>query len=440
MENLPNWTKWTGGILGIIALIALGYFFNEIINNKTVVQGKDILIRHGYPVSFDENGAPYDPRSFILRPRPSISLEEMRQLIQIKVEGRFDIKFIPCDSLYIITSSDPAVINGVKDEVIDEGTIDGSNNYYTFAPPLECESNFDYNQNCSPQNITTESRNPAVKIAHIDTGVDFSKITNLVAGNNFVTGANMPCDDQMHGTSVAGIITEELEALQEDGPIDYEILTIKGFDSLGVSTLYETLESICDAYQQGADFINASWSFELLDSTGQSYLKRVIASYDQFSEEPIYIIAAAGNKDEDNNAHQHFPASFGYQKDDNGNTNEDYLLNVIPVTSVEKHSGDTILSPFSKFSYTNTNYVATGCRPGLIPDYVHCKWHPLDNLNPFNDKVCVKGTSFAVPETTAYLAYQKATGADISNTLNNLSEFQLTVNNQVVQFKYLGNR
>ncbi|WP_100398147.1 S8 family peptidase [Bacillus sp. FJAT-44742] len=144
-----------------------------------------------------------------------------------------------------------------------------------------------------------------VTIAVLDTGVDPDHIDlaeKLVDGFNAFTGNNDYEDHNGHGTHVAGIASAITNNVSGIAGVSWDnlIMPVKVLDDEGEGTLYELVEGITWATDQGADVMNLS----LGDAHPSSMLHEAVRyAYDN----DVMLIAASGN---DNTNVPMYPAAF----------------------------------------------------------------------------------------------------------------------------------
>jgi len=143
-----------------------------------------------------------------------------------------------------------------------------------------------------------QSRGEGVKIAVIDTGVDFNHEDlkdNILVGKNFVEKNKDPMDVAGHGTHVASTIAAKDNNYGIVGVANKsKIIPIKALDDTGNGSLNNICQSIIWATDNGADFITMS-----LGSSGtSSHLKSAI---DYAESRNSIVFCAAGNSGKNTN-------------------------------------------------------------------------------------------------------------------------------------------
>lgn len=246
-------------------------------------------------------------------------------------------------------------------------------------------------------------RGQGVKVAVLDTGIDFShpKLKgNLVVnaaeasgkagvdddGNGLVddlhgydflnmSGDNFP---ELHGTHVAGIIAADDGVTLGTGaePVgiapEAQLIGAKFLgDGPDSGTIFKAIEAIHYAASAGSKIVNASWGGDGCSET----LKSVIQSYSN----QMLFIAAAGNNGRDLDIMPSFPAAF-------------VLSNQITVAATQ--SNDFLAG----FSNTSFKYVHVGA-PGsnILSTVPMITSNPgIETGNPYGYD-CQSGTSMATP-------------------------------------------
>lgn len=136
------------------------------------------------------------------------------------------------------------------------------------------------------------SKIPEVKVAVIDSGVDYnhpflSGRVNYSLGYDFVNGDNDPMDDNSHGTHVAGIIADC--TLSNVTIVPYKAMAANGNGSLG-----NIIYAMENAQAQGMDVINLSLGTSLA-SASMNTQKYESFFNDIINNDNIVIAAASGN-------------------------------------------------------------------------------------------------------------------------------------------------
>lgn len=143
-----------------------------------------------------------------------------------------------------------------------------------------------------------------VTIAVLDSGVNANHPDlqgRVLSGYDFVNNDNNPTDDNGHGTHIAGLIAANSDQIGMAG-VDHnaKILPVKVMNEYGQGSLYDILDGIYYAIDNGADIINMSYGVYERSTIEADALWE---AYDK----GITLIAAAGN---DNTNQWSYPASY----------------------------------------------------------------------------------------------------------------------------------
>lgn len=153
-------------------------------------------------------------------------------------------------------------------------------------------------------------QNQVVKIAVIDTGIDYThpdlkNRINIASGYDFVNEDSDPMDDNGHGTHVAGIIAAEMNnsigIVGIMGDLDVEIIPIKALNHEGSGDLKTLHDSIQYAIGLNVDIINLSLGAVSDDEELKEILQNAV-------DEGIFVVAAAGN--DRSNCDNYLPAGM----------------------------------------------------------------------------------------------------------------------------------
>lgn len=243
--------------------------------------------------------------------------------------------------------------------------------YAGMWPQLSMEAAWDFVASCT--------QTSSVVVAVIDSGADLHHPDLegvFVDGYDFVENDGYPQDNSGHGTKVCGV----LGAVAGNGigiagvawDVDLSIMPVKFMDKdedgKTTGTLSDAIKAIYYAVDHGADVINASWGFynrsgALDDAIAYARSKGVL------------VVASAGNKGQDNDAHDHYPSNSG-------------LDNVVAVAALDT---DGSLASFSNYGAKNVDVAAPGV--GIVTTTInggYVSW--------------ASGTSFATPFVSAISA------------------------------------
>jgi subtilisin family serine protease len=142
-----------------------------------------------------------------------------------------------------------------------------------------------------------------IKVAIIDTGLDFNNSTFKVCPNhtgwNFVTDKPKPNDENGHGTHIAGLIT----TYAKDAPHCLLIYKYYRDGASGSVNLTNIVKAIYQAVKDGAQIVNYSGGGPVFDE--REYLAIQSAP-------KVLFVVAAGNHNEDisNIENYYYPASY----------------------------------------------------------------------------------------------------------------------------------
>jgi subtilisin family serine protease len=211
-------------------------------------------------------------------------------------------------------------------------------------------------------NIGTGSR--AVKVAVIDTGVDYSHpdlaaniwtnpgeipgngidddhngFVDDVHGWDFANDDNDPMDDVGHGTHVSGTIG----ALAENGigvaGVNWQvtIIPVKFLGGDGSGTTADAITAIDYATLVGARVMNNSWG-------GGSYSQLLLDAIDRAGTAGALFVAAAGNATNDNDNFPSYPATYA-------------APNIVSVAAIDRNDH---LASFSNYGHASVDLGAPG--------------------------------------------------------------------------------
>ncbi len=227
----------------------------------------------------------------------------------------------------------------------------------------------DKNGNMSQANNI--STGEGVTVALIDTGVDITHSAlqdNMVTGWDFFNNTELTysaetSSDSMHGTHVAGIISQVAP--------NSKIIPLKVFEN-GKAYTSDIIKAIEYAEEKGADIVNCSWG----NSSENPALKEAMENSNMF------FVAAAGNNRMNLDETPVYPASYG-------------LDNIISVASVNQDGG---MSYFSNYG-ESVDIAAWG--------------RDVYSTIPNNEYGNMNGTSMSAGYITGAAALAVANGANI---------------------------
>ncbi len=227
------------------------------------------------------------------------------------------------------------------------------------------DSGVDYNHPDLSYNIY---RNPN-EIPDNTIDDDNNGFVDDVVGWDFVHKDNLPFDDNMHGTHVAGTIgAVGNNGVGVSGVNQYvTILSAKAFDAQGSGEVAAAIEAIEYVVAQGAKVINNSWG----DSEFSQALEDILGAA---GEKGVTVVCAAGNETNNNDKIPMYPAT----------TNKDNVISVAASTDMDK------LAFFSNFGKKTVHLAAPG--EGIYSTVPDGKYEYLD------------GTSMASPHVAGAAA------------------------------------
>ena len=184
-----------------------------------------------------------------------------------------------------------------------QASVTQTGNIYVFIPIVVnryCSLPFNYNETIRYNLTKIEaedawancSQGEGITVAVVDTGIDLDHPdlqANLVSGKSFVSGTSSPDDDAGHGTHVAGAVA----AVANNGGVigvapKASLMPIKVLDSSGSGSIYDVVDGIEWATDNGANVINMS-----LGSVSNSSLLQDAIDYAHNRD--VLIVAAGGN-------------------------------------------------------------------------------------------------------------------------------------------------
>ena len=169
----------------------------------------------------------------------------------------------------------------------------------------------DYNWNIESLGIDavseeTEDRQDNVKIAILDSGIDYCENINVVNRKNFLDDDISPLyeDNTGHGTAIAGIIASD----GKEGTIkginpNVDIYSARILDENNQAPISRVVESIYWAIEEDVDIINISFG----TSVNSEILHNAIKDAEDAG---ILIFVASGNQGEAGSDNVEYPAAF----------------------------------------------------------------------------------------------------------------------------------
>ena len=252
----------------------------------------------------------------------------------------------------------------------------------------------------------------SVTIAVIDSGIDYNNPdfanTDIVKGENFITGTMDPMDDLGHGTHVAGIIAASSNNNIGISGIDWhaKLLAIKVTDSNGIATTANVIGGIQQAVADGAKVINLSLgdgSNTTPDPCSQNQVLQGVIN--TAAQQGVLIVTSAGNgiynqttgQEVDSNSSNVTPASCNNvltvgatDQNDNRASYSDYGSDVV----ISAPGGDisathNAASGILSLKSANCNPNSDMCQPNLVYN---------------TNYLFAQGTSMAAPHVSAVAA------------------------------------
>lgn len=151
-----------------------------------------------------------------------------------------------------------------------------------------------------------ETNGEKVKIAILDSGIDYSESINVVKRKNFIGDEISPLyeDNTGHGTAIAGIIASN----GENGTVkginpDVEIYSARILDTENKASMSKVVESIYWAIGEDVDIINISFGTNQYSEILHNAIKEATAN-------GILVFAASGNQGENEESAVEYPAAF----------------------------------------------------------------------------------------------------------------------------------
>ncbi|MBI2026810.1 MAG: S8 family serine peptidase [Deltaproteobacteria bacterium] len=254
---------------------------------------------------------------------------------------------------------------------------------------------------------TQEIGSRAIKVAVIDTGIDYTHedlVNNIyqnpgelgeytndkgaqafketdgidndgngfiddVRGWNFVSNSNDAMDDHSHGTHVAGTIgaygNNEVGILGVTWRVS--LIPVKFLSSGGSGTLEDAVKAIEYAHTLGVHVMSNSWG-------GGGFSQALADAIKSASDAGIYFVAAAGNDAGNNDVVPHYPSNYEFE-------------NVISVAATDNQDQ---LAKFSNYGKTTVDIAA----PGVS----------IYSSIPGNNYGYMSGTSMATPHISGMIA------------------------------------
>lgn len=151
-----------------------------------------------------------------------------------------------------------------------------------------------------------ETDGEKVKIAILDSGIDYSESINVVKRKNFMGDEISPLyeDNTGHGTAIAGIIASNGENGTVKGINPYvEIYSARILDTENKASMSKVVESIYWAIEEDVDIINISFGTTQYSEILHNAIKEATAK-------GILVFAASGNQGKSEESTVEYPAAF----------------------------------------------------------------------------------------------------------------------------------
>ena len=152
----------------------------------------------------------------------------------------------------------------------------------------------------APAAWTRGHRGDGVKVAVIDTGIDFCHpdlVANYLEGTNFLDSSQPPRDDNGHGTHVAGIIAAPENGTGVVGVApSAKLLAAKVLDASGAGSLSTVISALDWAVQKGARVVNLSLGApDFLCTFGLCGAGSECSAIANATASGVVVVVAAGN-------------------------------------------------------------------------------------------------------------------------------------------------
>jgi subtilisin family serine protease len=324
-------------------------------------------------------------------------------------------------------------------------------------------SSASYAQSSAPVQVSqawghiTQSQTPAVVVAVVDTGVDYSHsiFTNSnsiwnnsaevasngvdddgngyvddVRGWNFISNSNNPMDDNGHGTHAAGVVIglgQNIFANSLSTSI-IQVMPLKFMDSTGSGTTSNAISAIYYAINNGARVINNSWG-------GPGYSQALHDALTFAYNHGVFIASAAGNYGTNNDASPLYPASLPIpsQMSVAATDNLDHLASFSSYGPSSVHlaaPGVTVLSTYlsQQFAYMSGTSMATPFVAGVAA----LLFHENQNMTGYQVKQLMLKNS----DTVSGLQMKVASSGRV-NVLNSVLSTSTTVGVTATQPSYI---
>jgi hypothetical protein len=284
------------------------------------------------------------------------------------------------DSVVVMTTNNPSVFRKSSKQItlaiLDTG-IDPNDRYF-----INNLNHFFVNSDNTIMGIDVVNEQPNMSL--IDNSGETRSIPTGKALAGYVT------DGVHHGTKVTKIILSQIR-----GKDNIKILPIKITNGCPGS-LYDALCGLYTAQKNGADIINASWSYEANNEI-YSLTKKV---FHFLEEKKVIVVAAAGNQGRNLDQFREYPACF-----------KDSLNNIYSVTTLRR------LQPTLYISGENwsTSFIDVGVAAANSTGIEFKVPEVVNNVQTYSYNY---GTSYATAYFTGYLCKNQLVKKSKGTVLN----------------------
>jgi len=262
-------------------------FTSETAGRTAHVISDELLIRYKPRVTFQKKDRVR--RVYGLEYKPS-------KRDSLKKEGIEHVRILPLAAKKVVDEKD---LRAVMKQLKEDPSIEYAEpNYIAEIQTIE-PNDTDYTKQWSPIQINvpafweTTTGNEQVKVAVLDTGLDFNHIDkpqHLLPGYDFVNDDSDPTDDHGHGTYIAGVIAAHSDNANGITGLCWNcsILPVKVMNQHGKGTYGDTANGIIWAADQGVDIVNLSVG-------GYEYSQALQDAVSYAQEHGVLVVAAGGN-------------------------------------------------------------------------------------------------------------------------------------------------
>lgn len=192
----------------------------------------------------------------------------------------------------------------VESDLIMEGCTEGKGRKIFRVLPKEEEKKWNLEMiNADSSKMTTKESSSIIKVAVLDSGIDFCEDIDVYERKNFIPGEENVSplyeDGSGHGTSVAGIIAAKENDIGITGVADnVKLYSAKVLDENNQAPLGRVVEAINWAIEKNVNIINMSLGIS-------TYSKILHNAIKEATDRGILVVCAAGNGGE-----VEYPAAF----------------------------------------------------------------------------------------------------------------------------------